>query len=70
MPCTICDDKGWVCEIHPDRPWNAFSSRADACGCGPGVPCVCNTDPLTDARHGGRFEPVEQTSAEPQRRLH
>jgi hypothetical protein len=22
MPtCTLCDDCGWVCEVHPDRPW-------------------------------------------------
>ena len=42
-PCNNCDDTGWVCEGHPDRPWDGGSSRADACGCGAGAPCdVCN----------------------------
>jgi len=43
MACRICDDGGWVCENHPDRPWRGTSQRADACECGPGMPCeVCN----------------------------
>ncbi len=38
--CKICDDEGWVCESHPDRPWNT-SERG--CECGPGMPCrICN----------------------------
>jgi hypothetical protein len=40
--CPNCDDTGWVCERHEDRPWDGGSSRHDACGCGPGVPCECN----------------------------
>jgi len=28
--CTICDDTGWVCETHPDRPAGMFSKRFDA----------------------------------------
>jgi hypothetical protein len=42
--CTVCDGTGWVCEAHPDRPFDGFSTRADACDCGaPGEPCqVCN----------------------------
>lgn len=46
--CDVCDDTGWVCEgcsldaVHV--PWDGCSSRADACGCGPGAPCVCNPD--------------------------
>lgn len=46
-PCKNCDDTGWVCEAHEDRPWGGVSSRADACDCGAGSPCdVCNL-------HGG-----------------
>jgi hypothetical protein len=37
--CRRCDGGGWVCENHPDRPWDGTSSRADACGCGAGDPC-------------------------------
>ena len=29
-PCTNCDDTGWVCENHPDRPSRGFSEREDA----------------------------------------
>ena len=38
-PCPTCDDKGWVCENHADRPWDGVSNRHDACGCGAGMPC-------------------------------
>jgi hypothetical protein len=34
--CTLCDDCGWVCENHPDRPWQG--PRACDCG-GAGAPC-------------------------------
>ncbi|MCC8968189.1 hypothetical protein H8A95_39270 [Bradyrhizobium sp. Pear76] len=38
--CAACDDSGWVCENHPDRP--AFGDRACECG-GAGAPCdKCN----------------------------
>jgi hypothetical protein len=42
--CPICDDTGWVCEAHPDRPSEMFSQRADACDCGgAAMPClICN----------------------------
>jgi hypothetical protein len=40
--CPICDNTGWVCENHPDRPWRGTSQRADACNCGAGMPCECN----------------------------
>ena len=44
--CSWCDDAGWVCEDHPDKPWSGTSSRADACHCGgAGVPCQqCNAE--------------------------
>jgi hypothetical protein len=41
--CPVCDDRGWVCETHPDRPWRIVSDRWDACDCGTGAPCTsCN----------------------------
>lgn len=36
--CTICKGEGWVCENHPDLPW-----QHDGCG-GAGDPCCCNPD--------------------------
>ena len=41
--CQICDDTLYVCENHKDRPWDGNSDRADACGCGAGMPCECWT---------------------------
>jgi hypothetical protein len=40
MRCFRCDNKRWVCENHPDRPWEGVN----ACTCGGGgMPCpVCN----------------------------
>ncbi|WP_035968758.1 hypothetical protein [Bradyrhizobium sp. WSM1417] len=44
MACARCDGTHWVCESHPDRPWDG----PKACGCGgAGEPCPnCN-----DAAH-------------------
>jgi hypothetical protein len=36
MKCALCEDTGWVCENHPDRPWEG--KRACTCG-GAGDPC-------------------------------
>jgi hypothetical protein len=34
--CFLCEDCGWVCESHPERPWRGVY----ACGCGSaGAPC-------------------------------
>ena len=40
MKCSLCEDCGWVCETHPDRPWEG----EHACTCGAaGAPCPrCN----------------------------
>ena len=35
--CKHCDGEGWVCENHPDRPWNDTSPNG--CLCGAGAPC-------------------------------
>ncbi len=37
--CKNCDDTGWVCENHADKPWEGESGRNDACSCGAGMPC-------------------------------
>ena len=40
MKCSLCEDTGWVCENHPDQPWEG--PHACACG-GAGAPCPrCN----------------------------
>jgi hypothetical protein len=39
--CQNCDGTEWVCENHPNKPWDGESSRGDACGCGAGMPCNC-----------------------------
>jgi hypothetical protein len=40
MRCLLCEDCGWVCEAHPDRPWEG--EHACRCG-GAGAPCPhCN----------------------------
>jgi len=28
VKCLLCEDCGWVCEAHPDRPWEANMSAA------------------------------------------
>jgi hypothetical protein len=39
--CPHCHGTGWVCEIHPDKPWEGNG----ACGCGgAGASCSCNPD--------------------------
>jgi uncharacterized protein YbaR (Trm112 family) len=36
--CVVCRGERWVCENHPDKPWNA-----SGCECGAGAPCPgCN----------------------------
>ncbi|SHG50668.1 zinc finger domain-containing protein, LSD1 subclass [Bradyrhizobium erythrophlei] len=40
VKCSLCEDCGWVCESHPDKPWDG----GHACTCGAaGAPCPrCN----------------------------
>ncbi len=39
--CPVCEDTGWVCENHNDKPWK----DGDGCGCGgAGEPCSCNRE--------------------------
>jgi hypothetical protein len=53
-PCVVCDNTGWVCEAHPDRPAGMFSKRFDACNCGAAAPCLicnpCDADNPPDTR--------------------
>jgi hypothetical protein len=53
MKCTLCEDSAWVCERHPERPWDGES----ACGCGaPGAPCpICNAADDEAPRMPSRF---------------
>ncbi|MGX1106567.1 hypothetical protein AB7M47_004950 [Bradyrhizobium elkanii] len=38
--CSCCDDTRWVCEAHPDQPYEG--PHACMCGCTAGMPCpVC-----------------------------
>src|SRR5580692_411856 len=53
MKCSLCEDCGWVCESHPDRPWEG--EHACACG-GAGRACLARTAirPITAPRRGLR----------------
>jgi hypothetical protein len=51
--CSQCGDTGWVCEVHPDKPWSGVPSEL-ACYCGAqGAPCeLCNPDAPPDILSG------------------
>jgi hypothetical protein len=55
MRCTICDDTGWVCEFHQDRPSGEYSTHESACDCGGAASCICNDDPVRDMRNAARI---------------
>lgn len=46
--CKKCNDSGWVCEEHIDKPFEHrhkigwFFVNIQGCG-GAGIPCTCNT---------------------------
>ena len=45
MKCVHCEHTGWVCENHPDAPWDG--EQACICG-GAGMPCPqCNPSDLS-----------------------
>jgi hypothetical protein len=45
MKCLLCEDCGWVCENHPDRPFEG----EHACTCsGAGAPCS-NCNPTSES---------------------
>jgi hypothetical protein len=40
LHCARCDNCRWVCEFHPDRPWEGPRARGRG---GAGAPCpLCN----------------------------
>lgn len=47
MPkCSNCKDQLWVCENHPNTPWN----DGEGCCGGAGSPCqMCNTGDVPSA---------------------
>jgi hypothetical protein len=48
MMCETCRDTRWVCEAHPDLPWN---DHPTACRCGePGMPCPDCNEPEDNER--------------------
>ena len=50
MKCALCEDSGWVCENHPQRPWEG--EHGCTCG-GAGAPCpLCN---VTNDRNSPRM---------------
>jgi len=36
--CMTCYDEKWVCESHPDKPWN--KNISGGCECNAGMPCA------------------------------
>lgn len=36
--CRICHGLGWVCESHPELPWQ---DEVDGCQCGAAMRCEC-----------------------------
>ena len=57
MRCPVCLGSGWVCEDHPDKPW-----EHEGCG-GAGAPCFCN--PKGAVKFVEVFAEVERPSDEP-----
>lgn len=37
--CPACFDRGWVCEVHQDKPSTLAVDATWACGCGAAAPC-------------------------------
>jgi hypothetical protein len=54
--CASCRDTGWVCERHPDRPWEGDGAPG-CCSCGaPGMKCqACDPDKVDDVALGDMF---------------
>lgn len=41
-PCLRCEGVLWVCENHPEKPWD--KTKDNGCDCGAGDPCPdCNS---------------------------
>lgn len=47
--CTACNDRGRVCEDHPERPWGNPDKRSDVCDCGgAGMHCPKCCSPIPE----------------------
>jgi len=57
--CARCEDLGWVCENHDDKPWR---DGPGGCECGAGAPCpACNLSNADNApRDPSDFERVDE----------
>ena len=40
VECPLCGGDAWVCEAHPNLPWENGSESQCRCGA-PGMPCRC-----------------------------
>ncbi|MCZ6468042.1 MAG: hypothetical protein O6499_00145 [Candidatus Dadabacteria bacterium] len=58
--CANCDGTGWVCEDHPEVPWN---DGKNCCG-GAGSPCSCNPLLTTGNGHDLRANQLRQTTTQ------
>jgi hypothetical protein len=57
--CFLCEDCGWVCESHPERPWRGMY----ACGCGSaGAPCPSCNSSAEGKVPGSSFTPDEHAA--------
>ena len=56
MKCTRCEDIGWVCENHDDKPWHVGRG---GCMCGAGAPCPACNNADNPPRDPSGFERVE-----------
>jgi hypothetical protein len=57
--CARCEDIGWVCENHNDKPWR---DGPGGCTCGAGAPCPsCNVSNADNPpRDPSDFERVDE----------
>lgn len=55
MTCARCQGVRWVCENHPDKPWD--KTLPGGCECGAGAPCPdCNTGEAPEI--SGQFDTI------------
>src|SRR4051812_8223099 len=58
MTCMRCQGARWVCENHPDRPFD--KTLPNGCDCGAGEPCAdCNGSTESDTPNlGSTFDTI------------
>jgi hypothetical protein len=65
VECAMCKGNRWVCEDHPEKPWDGASDAPEACHCGgAGAPCPacnpCDREHLPEMPEGYRSLIVSQ----------